>query len=137
MSKLKIEVPKGKKAEWVNNVLTLVDDGPEYEYKVLSASGVMYRESYSTREQAESKADVGEHVVKVQKEKVEHFSGIKMPDINWDFLSYIVPVLGLVLCGFGIYRLIIVDNDATTFPLWAIISCITVGGLLAFFGFKR
>ena len=28
MKKIEIEVPEGKKAEWVNGVLTLVDDNP-------------------------------------------------------------------------------------------------------------
>lgn len=35
MQKIQIEIPDGKRAEWVNSVLTLVDDKPiEYKYKV-------------------------------------------------------------------------------------------------------
>lgn len=29
MKKVEIEIPEGKKVEWVNGVLTLVDDKPE------------------------------------------------------------------------------------------------------------
>ena len=28
MKKIEVEIPEGKRAEWVNNILTLVDDKP-------------------------------------------------------------------------------------------------------------
>lgn len=68
MKKVKIEIPDGKKAEWINNVLTLVDEekNEKFVYKVLSAEGVFLKGSYTDCDEAEKNKPQGGHVVRVQ-----------------------------------------------------------------------
>ena len=124
-----VKIPKGKKAEWVNDVLTLVDDSPTFVYKILTSNGSLSKESYSSKSVAEEHALNGENVV-----RIESSSKIQLPNIHWEWL---ISIVGGALFIYGIYQLVFTNNDSADTPLWTIIGEIAVGILLTVLSFKK
>ncbi len=138
--KKKIEIPQGYKAEWVNNILTLVEDKPivTYKFKVLR-NGILLDATFDTEEQAKLACGEGDTVVRIQsstsskKSISKHISLPKLPfDSCWIFI-----VIGALLFLYGLYKFILIDNEtATTFSLVKIAAITIIGALITFFCLK-
>lgn len=136
MKTLKVRVPDGKRAEWINGVLTLVDERSAltdaYSYKALDANGVLSGRTYDTWLAAEEAAGDGGRVVKVPRKK----RGLHLPSLSvpsWLTFDRVLVTAGLLIAGYGICNLIASDNDSGM-RLDLTICIIFAGGLLTVLG---
>lgn len=141
--KVKIAIPKGYRADWVNNVLTLVEDKPiiTYKFRILR-NGILLNVTFDTEEQAKLACNDGDEVVKTQlptstkSSLFSKLSDISLPKLSFDF-SWILIIIGVLAIGFGLYKFILLDNEsASTLGLIKIGAVTTVGIIMLLSGWK-
>lgn len=138
--KKKIEIPQGYKAEWVNNILTLVEDKPivTYKFKVLR-SGILLDATFDTEEQAKLACGEGDTVVRIQSStssKKSISKRISLPKLPFDS-CWIFIVIGTLLFLYGLYKFVMSDNETSTmFELVKIAAITATGIVVLIFGWK-
>ena len=136
MKKIKIAIPDGKKAEWIDDVLHLVDDVPvvNYTYRILRG-GMLLGKIYQTAEDALADMQEGDTYVTMEKEPSKKI--FTLPKFNLHIKwGYVAIVVGLLLAGYGIYKFINTGNDTSNIELVKIAAVSAVGVLAVIFGYK-
>ena len=151
---IQVEVPKGKKAVFVNDVLTLVDLEKIYQYQVMSPDEELLPEIYTSEEEAIKKAaEIGGRKVKKlvgmedqpgvlspiptakstaeEKEETEPKSSSLLDKISWPF---VIGCIGALTFAGSILKLLITEGS-TGWDIVKIIFLSLVGIGLIFTSF--
>ena len=133
MKKIKIAIPDGKKAEWIDDVLHLVDDVPvvTYTYRILRGD-MLLGKVYKTKEDALVDMQDGDECRAIQDAPSKW--NFTLPKFNLHIKwGYVAIVVGLLLTGYGIYKFINTGNDTSNIELVKIAAVSAVGVLAVIF----